>query len=299
MTGNMQGPYPLGPVALKRRNGRAVNAMSVDLEEHFQVQALSGRVGRNDWDHRPSRVEWSANRILDLFAANDVKATFFTLGWVAERHPTIIARIVNEGHELASHGYEHVRVDRQTPEQFRADIRRTKTILEDLGGVPIRGYRAATFSIGRNNLWAFSVLGEEGYSYSSSINPIRHDLYGMDDAPRQPFYPLGRDGIPEYPISTTRLYGRNWPCGGGGFFRLLPYAISRRAIEHVNRTDAMPTVFYFHPWEIDAAQPREPGLPWKSRLRHYLNLDRMEDRLSLLVKDFAWDRMDRVFASVH
>jgi len=290
-------PYVLGHAALTHRNGRAVNAMSVDVEEHFQVQALSGRVSRKEWETKPSRVDGSVNRILDLFAANGVKATFFTLGWIAERHPRLISRIVKEGHELASHGYEHIRVDKQTPEQFRTDIRRTKAILEDIGGVTVGGYRAATFSIGRKNLWAFSVLGEEGYAYSSSINPIRHDLYGMDDAPRGPFYPAGRDGIPEYPITTTAVYGRNLPCGGGGFFRLLPYAISRMAIGRVNAQDRMPTIFYFHPWEIDPDQPREPGLPWKSRFRHYLNLGLMEDRLSRLVRDFAWDRMDRVFAT--
>jgi len=291
------GGYALGPVTLTRRNGRAVNAMSVDVEEHFQVQALACRVGRGDWDTRASRVERSVNRILDLFAENAVKSTFFTLGWVAERHPGLISRIVAEGHELASHGYEHIRVDTQTPDEFRADIRRTKAILENLGGVPVRGYRAATFSIGRKNLWAFSVLGEEGYDYSSSINPIRHDLYGMDDAPRTPFYPDGVGGIAEYPISTVQAYGRNWPCGGGGFFRLLPYQVSRRAIAHVNTHDQLPTMFYFHPWEIDPEQPREPGLPLKSRLRHYLNLDRMEARLRRLTQDFAWDRVDRVFAT--
>jgi len=288
-------PYPLKDVTLTHRNGRVVNAMSVDLEEHFQVQALAGRVSRKDWDTRSSRVDASANRILDLFARHDVKATFFTLGWIAERHPKIITRIVAEGHELASHGYEHIRVDAQTPAEFRADIRRAKAILENIGGVTVQGYRAATFSIGQANLWAFSVLAEEGYKYSSSINPIRHDLYGMTDAPRTPFYPAGVDSIPEYPISTTRLYDRNWPCGGGGFFRLLPYGLSRWAIRRVNRRDRIPTIFYFHPWEIDSDQPREPGLPVKSRVRHYLNLGKMEARLTRLVKDFAWDRMDRVF----
>jgi len=289
-------PYALKDFALTYRAGRPVNAMSVDLEEHFQVQALAARVGRGEWETRASRVDGSANRILDLFADNNVRATFFTLGWIAERHPKIITRIVDEGHELASHGYEHIRVDKQTPAQFRADIRRTKAILEDMGGVAVNGYRAATFSIGRTNLWAFSVLAEENYTYSSSINPIRHDLYGMDDAPRTPFYPNGVNGIPEFPISTTRIYGRNWPSGGGGFFRLLPYEISRWAIARVNRADLMPSIFYFHPWEIDAEQPREQGLPLKSRIRHYLNLDRMEPRLNRLVKDFTWDRLDRVFA---
>jgi polysaccharide deacetylase family protein (PEP-CTERM system associated) len=289
--------FVLKPVALAHRGGRAVNAMSVDVEEHFQVQAMERTVRRQDWNRRASRVEASTNRILDLFAAHEAKATFFTLGWVAERHPSLVRRIVAEGHELASHGYEHIRVDAQTPAEFRADVARTKAILEDLGGVPVNGYRAATFSIGRKNMWAFDELAEAGYTYSSSINPIRHDLYGMTEAPRGPFLPAGAHGVVELPITTLRLGGRNFPCGGGGFFRLLPYAISRWAISTVNAKDAMPTIFYFHPWEVDPEQPREPGLSAKSRFRHYLNLGRMERRLARLVRDFAWDRMDHVFAA--
>lgn len=291
------GAYTLQPAPLTRRNGKAVNAMSVDVEEHFQVAVMAGRIKRPDWDKRASRVEASTSRILDLFAAHGVKGTFFTLGWVAERHPALIRRIVADGHELASHGYEHIRVDVQTPEEFRADITRTKIILEDIGGVAVKGYRAATFSIGRRNLWAFDVLAGAGYTYSSSINPIRHDLYGMDEAPRGPFLPNGPGGITEFPITTVRLGRRNLPCGGGGFFRLLPYWISRRAIATVNAKDAMPTIFYFHPWEVDPGQPREPGLPLKSRFRHYVNLGRMERRLTHLVQDFAWDRIDHVFAA--
>lgn len=285
------------PVALARRNGRALNAMSVDVEEHFQVQAMERTVKRQEWDRRTSRVAGSTNRILDLFAAHNAKATFFTLGWVAERHPGLIRRIVAEGHELASHGYAHGRVDSQTPAEFRDDITRTKTILEDLGGVRVKGYRAPTFSIGRKNMWAFDELAEAGYSYSSSINPIRHDLYGMEEAPRVPFLPNGPNGVTEFPITTLRLRGRNLPCGGGGFFRLMPYWMSRWAISTVNKNDAMPTIFYFHPWEVDPDQPREPGLSAKSRFRHYLNLGRMEQRLTRLVQDFAWDRMDNVFAA--
>jgi polysaccharide deacetylase family protein (PEP-CTERM system associated) len=287
--------FPISTTAAAARSGRIVNAMSVDVEEHFQVQALSSRVARPEWEVRPSRVADSTGRILDLFAAHEVKATFFTLGWVAERHPGLIRRIVAEGHELASHGYEHIRADSQSPNAFRADVRRTKAVLEDTGGVAVRGYRAATFSIGRRNLWAFGVLAEEGYAYSSSVNPIRHDLYGMEDAPRFPFYPEGDRGLVEVPISTFRLGRRNFPCGGGGFFRLLPYRYSRWAINRVNRVDRQPTVFYFHPWEVDPDQPREPGLPLKSRLRHYINLEHMEHRLRKLLREFAWDRMDRVF----
>jgi polysaccharide deacetylase family protein (PEP-CTERM system associated) len=293
----MNALYPLKPIVTPRRDHRVVNAMSVDVEEHFQVQALACRVGRAEWNVRPSRVVASTGRILDLFGRHGVKATFFTLGWIAERHPHLIARIVAEGHELASHGYEHIRADTQTTAQFRADVRRSKAILEDIGGVAVRGYRAATFSIGRFNLWAFSILAEEGYSYSSSVNPIRHDLYGMVDAPRTAFYPAGADGIAEYPISTVRIARRNWPCGGGGFFRLLPYGLSRWAIRRINGEEKQPAMFYFHPWEVDADQPREPRLPLKSRFRHYLNLHRMEGRLDRLLSDFAWDRVDRVFST--
>ncbi len=285
------------PFALVRRDGRAVNAMSVDVEEHFQVQAMAGCVARVAWDQKPSRVSQSTNRVLDLFAAHDAKATFFVLGWVAERHKALIQRIVAEGHELASHGYEHARADSQTPSQFRADVARTKAVLEDIGGVAVTGYRAATFSIGPRNPWAFEMLADAGYTYSSSVNPIRHDLYGAVNAPRVPFHPAAAPDLAEYPITTLRFAGRNWPCGGGGFFRLFPYALSRWAIAQVNSRDHLPSIFYFHPWEVDPRQPREAGLSAKSRFRHYLNLDRMEGRLARLLDDFAWDRIDRVFAA--
>jgi len=219
------------------------------------------------------------------------------LGWVAERFPALIRRIVEDGHELASHGWDHTRVDAQQPEAFRADIRRTRALLEDTGGVKVTGYRAATFSIGARNLWAFPILRQEGYCYSSSINPIRHDLYGMPGASRVPFRP-DPDGVPELPMTTVRLFGRNWPCSGGGYFRLLPTALYRAGLTRVNRHDRQPAVFYFHPWEIDAGQPRIPNAGWKSRLRHYTNLSRMAGDIDNLLRDFAWDRMDRVFASV-
>ena len=287
---------PLVPVDVRRRSdGRVLNAMSVDVEEHFQVQALAGQNPRKLWDQRESRVEYSTNKVLDLFADAGVKATFFTLGWVAERHGGLIRRIVAEGHELASHGYAHVMVNRQAPAEFRADIRDTKRILEDAGGVPVKGYRAATFSIDRHSFWAFPILAEEGYSYSSSISPIRHDLYGMPDAPRRPFYPVPGNTFPELPIATVRVGDRNWPCGGGGYFRLLPYTLSHWALSRINLRENASAMFYFHPWEVDPGQPRERQAPLKSRLRHYSNLGRMADRLSRLLRDFAWDRVDRVF----
>jgi polysaccharide deacetylase family protein (PEP-CTERM system associated) len=273
------------------------NAMTVDVEDYFQVQAFAHCIDRKDWDTFPRRVDVNTNRILDQFDAAGVKATFFTLGWVAQRFPALIGRIVRDGHELASHGWDHTRADAQDPEAFRADIRRTRTILEDIGAVPVKGYRAATFSIGAVNMWAFSILRQEGYLYSSSINPISHDLYGMPNAPRVPFRPLA-DGVMEIPMTTVRLLGRNWPCSGGGYFRLLPTILYRIGLNRVNRHDHQPGIFYFHPWEIDPSQPRIPNAGWKSRLRHYTNLSRMGPDLDQLLRDFAWDRLDRVYASV-
>ncbi len=271
-----------------------INAMTIDIEDYFHAQALSTRVAARQWDSLPRRVETNTDRALALFADAGVQATFFVLGWVAERHPGLIRRIVDQGHELASHGWDHTRVDRQDAETFRTDVRRTKAQLEDVGGVPVRGYRAATFSIGAANRWAFDVLQEEGYTYSSSVYPITHDYYGMPSAPRFTFYPNGRGGIIEHPMTTVRVAGKTLPCSGGGYFRLLPYWVSRWALRHVNRHDGQPCVFYFHPWEIDAGQPRIAGLPLKSRLRHYTNLHGMEARLRRLLEDFAWTRMDRL-----
>jgi polysaccharide deacetylase family protein (PEP-CTERM system associated) len=273
------------------------NAMTVDVEDYFQVQAFAHCIDRKDWDTFPPRVERNTNLILDQFAAAGVKATFFTLGWVAQRFPALIRRIVADGHELASHGWDHTRVDTQDAETFRADVSRTRALLEDTGGVQVRGYRAATFSIGANNLWAFPILQQQGYLYSSSINPIRHDLYGMPDAPRTPFRPRP-DGVIEIPMTTVRLFGRNFPCSGGGYFRLLPTTLYRAGLNRVNRHDQQPGIFYFHPWEIDPGQPRIPNPGWKSRLRHYTNLSRMGADLDRLLHDFAWDRMDRVYAPI-
>ena len=278
-------------------NTAMLNAMTVDVEDYFQVQAFAHCIDRKDWDVFPQRVDMNTNRILDQFDAAGVKATFFTLGWVAERFPGLIRRIVADGHELASHGWDHTRVDSQDPETFRADIRRTRTLLEDTGGVRVKGYRAATFSIGARTLWAFPILRQEGYIYSSSINPIRHDLYGMPDAPRVPFRP-DVDGVIEIPMTTVRLLGRNWPCSGGGYFRLLPTMLYRAGLARVNGHDKQPGIFYFHPWEIDAGQPRIPNAGWKSRMRHYTNLSGMAADLDNLFRDFAWGRMDVVYASV-
>ncbi len=271
-----------------------VNAMSVDVEDYFQVSAFEPHIPAASWADLPARVERNTRLALDLFGRHGVRATFFVLGWVAERYPDLVREIVRGGHELASHGFSHVRVIRQTPAQFREDVGRTKALLEDIGGVEVAGYRAASYSIGRDNLWALDVLQTVGHRYSSSIYPIRHDLYGMPEAPRFPFR-YRETGILEIPITTINLFGRNLPGGGGGYFRLLPYRASRWAIRRVNRVDARPAVFYFHPWELDPEQPRPAGLGLKTRVRHYLNLGRMQARLVRLLGDFRWDRMDRVF----
>ncbi len=271
------------------------NAMTVDVEDYFQVSAFEPYIKRVDWDNLECRVERNSHRILDMFEESNVKATFFMLGWVAERYPTLVKRIVDAGHELASHGYEHIRVTGQQPAEFRQDILKTKALLEDLGGCEVRGYRAASYSIGANNLWALEELQAAGHIYSSSIYPIKHDLYGMPDAPRFPFYPHGEGGLLEIPVTTVTLAARRFPCGGGGFFRLFPYPLYRWALQRVNSHDQQSGVFYFHPWEIDPGQPRQIGINAKTRFRHYLNLKRMEKRLRSLLQDFCWDRMDKVF----
>ena len=270
-----------------------VNAMSVDVEDYFHVSAFEGHIRREDWDRLPCRVESNVDRILDLFERHDVKTTFFVLGWVAERYPKLVEDIVGRGHELASHGYNHVRVHHQSRAEFRDDVERAKKLLEDLSGSAVHGYRAASYSIGEKTLWAHDELQEAGYTYSSSVYPIHHDLYGMPGAPRFPFRHNG-DGILEIPISTARVAGVNMPSGGGGYFRLMPYALFRAAIRRIHRRDQKPCVFYFHPWEVDADQPRQ-DVGWKAKFRHYLNLDRMEQRIGRLLRDFEWDRIDRVF----
>jgi polysaccharide deacetylase family protein (PEP-CTERM system associated) len=274
-----------------------INAMTVDVEDYFHVSAFERHIKREHWDRLPCRVERNCERILQLFDDHGIKGTFFVLGWIAERYPGLVRRLVAQGHELASHGYEHIRVIHQDRNEFGRDVRRTKQLLEDIGGVPVLGYRAASYSIGEENLWALDLLHEAGYEYSSSIYPIEHDLYGMPEAPRFPFRPNGDRGILEVPISTITLRRRNLPCGGGGYFRLFPYAVSRWAIRRVNDHDRQPAIFYFHPWEIDPGQPRQRGIGLKTRFRHYLNLEKMEHRLTRLLRDFRWDRMDKIFLS--
>ena len=274
---------------------RIRNAMTCDVEDYFQVSAFAPYIDRASWPTRECRVEANMERILALYERHGVRATFFTLGWIAERYPAMVRRIVAAGHELASHGYGHLRASDQSRAEFDNDIRSSKALLEDIGGQAVVGYRAPSFSIGHANLWALDALHEAGYKYSSSIYPIAHDHYGMPDAPRFAFYPNGPDGLLEVPITTVKLAGRNLPAGGGGYFRLLPYALSRWMMEKVNREDGEPALFYFHPWEVDPGQPRPEGLGAKARFRHYVNIDRMERRLEQLARDFKWDRMDRIF----
>jgi len=281
----------------QREATTCANAMTVDVEDYFQVQAFAHCVDRADWDSFSPRVEANVDRILGLFAGAGIHATFFTVGWIAARHPAMVRRIVASGHELASHGWDHTRADTQEPAVFRQDVRRARGVLEDVGGVAVTGYRAATFSIGARNQWAFGILRDAGYRYSSSVNPIAHDLYGMPDAPRVPFQPNG-DGFWEFPMTTVRAFGRNWPASGGGYFRLLPKMLYRAGLSRVNRVEGRPGIFYFHPWEIDPEQPRIAGAGWKSRVRHYTNLSRMAADLDRILHAFPWDRMDRVFANL-
>jgi len=271
------------------------NAMTVDVEDYFQVSAFAPYIDRASWGRRECRVEANVERLLALFESARVQATFFTLGWIAERYPLLVRRIVAAGHELASHGYGHQRASAQDPASFSADITRSKAILEDVGCRPVLGYRAPSFSIGAANPWAHAALHRAGYRYSSSVYPIRHDHYGMPHAPRFAFHPDGEAGLLEVPITTVRLWRRNLPAGGGGYFRLLPYSMSRWLVRQVHRADGQPAIFYCHPWEFDPGQPRPPGLHWKAGFRHYVNLARTERRLRALLRDFSWGRMDRIF----
>lgn len=273
------------------------NALTIDVEDYFQVSAFASHIDRAQWDTRECRVERNVHRMLDMLAGRRTHATFFTLGWVAERYPALVRRIVDDGHELASHGYGHQRVSDLSEEAFFNDIRSAKCILEDIAGVPVRGYRAPSFSIGAKNLWALDTLQRAGYRYSSSIYPVRHDHYGMPDAPR--FAHQIREDLLEIPPTTLRMFNRNLPSSGGGYFRLLPYALSRWMLQQVNQRDAQPAVFYCHPWEIDVDQPRVAGVDMKSRFRHYVNIGRTERRLEQLLDDFRWGRMDQIFLKEH
>jgi len=272
-----------------------LNALSVDIEDWFQVGAFETTIRREDWDGLECRVEANTDAVLQLFDDGGVKATFFTLGWVAERYPALMRRIVDAGHEIASHGCNHDRVFTMTPPQFAADIARARKTIEDAAGVAVTGYRAPSFSIDARTPWAHEELAAAGYDYSSSVAPVVHDHYGWPDAPRFAFRPVAGSAMLELPVTTAKVAGRTLAAGGGGFFRLLPYPVSRFAVRQVNRA-GQPAIFYFHPWEIDPGQPRLWHAPLKSRLRHYTNLEVMAAKLRRLIGAFEWGRVDAVAA---
>lgn len=272
------------------------NAMTVDVEDYYQVSAFDPFVPRSTWSEYEGRVEANTDRILELFESYNVSGTFFTLGWVAEKYPALVRRIVDGGHELASHGWDHLMVTKLSRDEFAADIRRAKHVLEDTTGAQVTGYRAPSYSFTKKNDWAHTVLAEQGYRYSSSVAPIKHDLYGIPDAPRFA-HPRAEGAVIELPITTARVLGRNVPCGGGGWFRLYPYQLSQWAIKRVHKKDQERAIFYFHPWEIDPEQPRISGLSARARFRHYQNLALMEPRVEQLLKDFDWGTMADVFAT--
>jgi polysaccharide deacetylase family protein (PEP-CTERM system associated) len=269
-----------------------VNGLSVDVEDWFQVGAFENVISRDTWDTLPLRVSDNVLRILDMFAEADVKATFFTLGWVARRNPGLVRRIAEAGHEVASHGWDHARVFTLDRASFGKDIARARKVLEDATGNAVTGYRAPSFSIDQRTPWAYMELAEQGYAYSSSVAPVAHDHYGWREAPRFAFHPLAWHPLVEIPVSTAILGGRRVAAGGGGFFRVLPYGFSRWAIRQVNRQERRPAVFYFHPWEVDPHQPRVPNASMRSKLRHYTNLDKMAGKLTELIQEFEWGRMD-------
>lgn len=271
-----------------------VNALTCDVEDWFQVSAFEHLVPKESWGERECRIPRNVDRVLELYDEAGVRGTFFTLGWVAEQFPEVVRRIAAAGHEVASHGMRHVRVRDQAAEEFRLDIVRAKQLLEDVGGQLVRGYRAASWSLDERTPWAHRIMAEAGYEYSSSVYPIAHDHYGLPDAPTWPFY-VKTAGILEVPASTARLFGHNLPASGGGYFRLLPFAVSRGLMGRITRNTKLPTVFYFHPWELDAEQPRMSGISLKTRFRHYLNLRRFEPRLARLLRELKWGRMDEIY----
>jgi polysaccharide deacetylase family protein (PEP-CTERM system associated) len=275
---------------------QTTNAMSIDVEDYFQVAAFKNCIDPNSWDQIPCRIERSMDVVLGTLDQTNVKATFFTLGWIAKRYPNVVRRIVDGGHELASHGYGHAMITDLNHESFREDVVYAKNILEDIGGVKIIGYRAPSFSIGPSTLWAHDILQDTGHVYSSSVYPIKHDLYGMPDAPR--FHHLRPNGLLEIPATSVRLNGTNFPASGGGFFRLFPLPLSKRIIQRINSVDQQAAVFYCHPWEFDPEQPRIADAPLKSKFRHYLNLNSNTEKFGKLLRAFKWAPMQQVFSSV-
>lgn len=277
---------------------KIINAMTVDVEDYFHVAAFENNIEPANWSSLELRVEKNTYRLLELFSQHNVKSTFFTLGWVAERCPNLIKAIVEQGHELASHSYAHQRAFTQTQQEFRDDLSKSKQILEDASGKAIIGYRAPSFSINDNNTWVYDILIELGFEYSSSTYPIEHDLYGVPNWPRFKYTrPESVDGktIIEIPVPTSKKGDENTGIGGGGYFRLYPYWLSKKRIDAYLKAEQQPYSFYFHPWEIDPQQPKIQGATMKSKLRHYLNLSRMEGKVVRLLEDYQWDTMKNVY----
>ena len=266
------------------------HAMTIDVEDYYHVSAFERVITPNDWADLPSRVEQNTRQLLTLFASHEVKATFFVLGWVAERYPELVREIAAAGHEIASHGFSHQLVYQQTPAVFRQETERSKKLLEDLSGQPISGYRAASYSITAKSLWALDILAELGFRWDSSIFPVRHDRYGMPDTPTHPYRLQTAQGnsLIEYPLTTARLLGMTLPAAGGGYFRLYPYWLSRFLFNRASNHSQQPAIFYLHPWEIDPEQPRFDNASWLSRFRHYNNLEHCQGRLEQLMRDFRF-----------
>jgi polysaccharide deacetylase family protein (PEP-CTERM system associated) len=263
------------------------NYLTVDVEDYFQVAAFERVISSDEWNQHECRVADNVHAILDLFAAYDMKATFFIVGWIAERYPDLVLEIDGQGHEIGCHSYWHRKIYDLTPEEFRKDTQQAKEVLEEILDKPVSGYRAPSYSITKKSLWALDILAELGFRYDSSIFPVYHDNYGIPDAPRFP-YRLEKQGLMEYPISTVQFPGVNLPIAGGGYFRLFPYWFTRMALRRINRKEHQPFIFYFHPWEVDPSQPRIEGAGAKSRFRHYLNLEKTESRLKRLLQDFRF-----------
>ena len=276
------------------RPTRVVNAMTIDVEDYFHVSAFERSVQRSSWDSLESRVVRNTDRLLEIFARANIHATFFVLGWVAERHPQLVRRIAEAGHEVASHGFGHQLIFNQSPAEFREDLRRSRAVISDAASVPLDGYRAPSFSITPRSLWALDIIREVGFTYDASVFPIRHDRYGLPSAPRY-FHALEQTSgtLWECPGSTVRVAGTNLPIAGGGYFRLLPYAWTRWGIARLNRHERRSAIFYLHPWEIDPDQPRIPTSRL-SRFRHYTNLRKTEDRLLRLLRDFRFAPLGQI-----
>ena len=300
-----------------------LNALTIDIEDYFQVHALSNVIKYEDWDRFECRIERNTDRILKILNSvrQKVQGTFFVLGWIAERYPDLVRRIQKEGHEIACHGYAHQLIYTQSKDEFRQDIKRAKAILEDITGSEVIGYRAPSYSITNKSKWAFETLAEEGFKYDSSVFPIRHDFYGMPNAPRFPFV-ISLNGtnnfeylvlnyelnifqnsklithnskfLIEFPISTVKLFGQNLPISGGGYFRLFPYPVIKKGLKSINEREGKPFIFYIHPWEIDPEQPRINGLSSRSKFRHYVNLDKTESKFSKLLKDFQFSPIQQL-----